>query len=105
MERKPVEQLRELLHEQGKVTDKFANLESALNSIRENLSAASSPHGINNTVPHVDMRENLLKEEQTYERLFRALEDMKVQIEERVRPVDAQVVQEGVGRLGDLSEQ
>jgi hypothetical protein len=105
MERKPIEQLRELLYEQGKVTEKFASLESALNSIRENLSAAPSPQGMNNTMPHVGMRENLLKEEPTYERLFRALEDMKVQIEERVRPVAEQVVQAEVERLRDLSEQ
>jgi len=105
MERKPIEQLRELLYEQGKVTEKFASLESALNSIRENLSAASSAQGMNNTMPHVGMRENLLKEEQTYEKLFRALEDMKVQIEERVRPVAEQVVQAEVERLRDLSEQ
>ena len=73
MEQEPIEQLRE----QGKVTEKFASLESALNSVRENLSAASSPQGMNNTGPHVCMRENLRKEEQTYARLFRALEDMK----------------------------
>jgi len=104
MEQKPTEQLRELLHQQGKVTEKFASLESALNSIRENLSAASSPKGMNNTVPHVGMTENSVKEEQIYERFFRALEDMKVQIEERVRLVVEQVVQAEVERLRDLSQ-
>ena len=102
MEQKPTEQLRELLHQQGKVTEKFASLESALNSIRENLSAASSPKGMNNTVPHVGMTENSVKEEQIYERFFRALEDMKVQIEERVRLVVEQVVQAEVEWLRDL---
>ena len=104
MEQKPTEQLRELLHEQGKVTEKFASLESALNSIRENLSAASSLQGINNAVPHVVMGEHSMKEEPTYERLFRALEDMKAQIEERVRPLAEQVVQAEVERLRDLSQ-
>ena len=37
MEQKPTEHLRELMHQQGKVTEKFASLESALNAIRENL--------------------------------------------------------------------
>ena len=86
------------------MTEKFASVESALNSIRENLSAASSPQGMNDTGPHVCMRENWIKEEQTHERLFRALEDMKAQIEERVRPVAEQVVQAEVERLRDLSE-
>ncbi len=100
MEQEPIEQLRE----QGKVTEKFASVESALNSIRENLSAASSLQGMDDTGPHVGMTENSGKEEQIYERLFRALEDMKAQIEEHVRPVAEQVVQAEVERLRDLSE-
>lgn len=87
MEQEPIEQLRRLLHEQGKVADKIISIESALNSIRDDLSAASSQQGTNNAEPHDCMRENLMKEEQTYERPLRALEDMKAQIEERVRPV------------------
>ncbi len=46
-----------------------------------------------------------MKEEQTYERLLQALKDMQVQIEDRVRPVAAQVVQAEVDRLRTLSEQ
>lgn len=104
MEQKPTEHLRELMQQQGKVTEKFASLESALNAIRENLSAASSPQGMNNTVPQVGMTENSVNEEQIYDRLFRALQDMKAQIEERIRPVAEQVVQAEVERLRDLSQ-
>ena len=52
------------------------------------------------------MKENLIKEEQTYVRMLRALEDRKAQIEERVWPVPVaeQVVQAEVERLRDLSE-
>lgn len=50
------------------------------------------------------MKENLIKEEQTYVRMLRALEDRKAQIEERVWPVAEQVVQAEVERLRDLSE-
>jgi hypothetical protein len=103
MEQKPINDCG-LLHEQGNAIEQFAGLESALNLIRENLSLASSPQGINNTVPHVCTRENSMKEEQTYERLFRALEGIKAQIEERVRPVAEQVVQAEVERLRDLSQ-
>jgi len=104
MGQKPTEQLREPMQQQGKVTEKFASLESALSAIRENLSAASSPQGMNNTVPQVVVTENSVKEEQIYDRLFRALQDMKAQIEERVRPVAEQVVQAEVERLRDLSQ-
>jgi vacuolar-type H+-ATPase subunit I/STV1 len=47
----------------------------------------------------------LMKEEQTYERLLRSLQDMQEQIEERVRPVAEQVVQAEVERLRSLSKQ
>ncbi len=50
------------------------------------------------------MAETLVKEEQFYDRLLRALEDMKAQIEDHVRPVAEQVVQAEVERLQDLSE-
>ena len=45
-----------------------------------------------------------MQDERTYERLLRALEDMKTQIEDRVRPVAEQVVQAEVERLRNLSE-
>ena len=46
---------------------------------------------------------DLMKEEQTYERLLRVLHDMQAQIEERVRPVAEQAVQAEVERLQSLS--
>ena len=48
---------------------------------------------------------DLMKEEQTYERLLRVLHDMQAQIEERVRPVAEQAVQAEVERLQSLSMQ
>lgn len=46
-----------------------------------------------------------MKEEQAYERLMRALHEMRTQIEEGVRPVAEQVVQQEVERLRSQSEQ
>lgn len=45
-----------------------------------------------------------MREEHTYERLLQSLKDMQAQIEDRVRPVAAQVVQAEVDRLRALSE-
>ena len=104
MEQEPIEPLRKLPHEQGKVADKIFSIESALNSIRDNLSAAVSKQSPSNTLSQNDMGTTFTKEDPTYERLLRALEDMKAQIEERVRPVAEQVVQAEVERLRDLSE-
>jgi len=104
MEREPIEQLYNLLHERVKVADKIANVESSLGYIRKNLSASLAQQCLNDVGPGVQIREDLMKEEQTYERLLQALEDMKAQLEERVRPVAEQVVQAEVERLRDLSE-
>lgn len=46
-----------------------------------------------------------MKEEQAYARLMRALHEMQTQIEEGVRPVTLQVVQQDVERLRSQSEQ
>lgn len=104
MEQEPIEQPRKLVHKPGKVADKIVSIESTLNSIRDDLFAATSKQGPSKARPQDGMGKTLIKEEQTYERLLRALEDIKVQIEDRVRPVAEQVVQVEVARLRDLSE-
>ena len=104
MEPEPIEQLRHLLRERGKAAEKIASVEVSLDNIRENLSHASSQERPNDGGLKVQVKESLMKEEQTYERLLQALADMKAQIEERVRPVAEQVVQAEVERLRDLSE-
>lgn len=46
-----------------------------------------------------------MKQEQSYERLLKALDDMQAQIEGHVPPVAKQVIQAEVERLRNLSEQ
>lgn len=100
----PIAQLCKLVHKQELVAEKIVSIESTLNSIRDNLSAATSLQGASNARPQDDPGKTFIKGEPIYERLLRALEDMKAQIEERVRPVAEQVVQAEVERLRDLSE-
>ena len=103
MGQEPTEQVRKLVHEREKVADKIVSIESALNSIRENLSAAAQ-QGARDARPQIEMGKTAVKEEQSYDRLLRALEEMKAQIENHVRPVAEQVVQAEAERLRDLSE-
>lgn len=104
MEPEPIEQLRTLLNERGRIAVKIDSVESALASIRKDLAAAASQFWTDNTAPDLRIKENALREEQTHERLLRALEDMRAQIEDRVRPLAEQVVRAEVERLRDLSE-
>ena len=104
MEPQPIEQLHNLLCERGKVTEKITGVKTALGTIRRSLSAALAQQYMHTAQPGIEIREDLMKEEQTYERLLQALHDMQAQIEERVRPIAEQVIQAEVERLRDLSE-
>ncbi len=104
MEPQPIERLYNLLCEQGTVSEKITSVKSALGAIRQSLSSALAQQYVHAVQAGVQIREDLMKEEQTYERLLQALHDMQAQIEERVRPVAQQVIQAEVERLQDLSE-
>jgi DNA repair exonuclease SbcCD ATPase subunit len=99
-----IEQLHELLSEQAKVAEKITGVSAALGHVRQNLSTALAQQYLHTLQAGVEFREDLMKEEQTYERLLQALHDMQAQIEERVRPVAEQVIQAEVERLRQLSE-
>ena len=104
MEPQPIEQLYNALCERGRVAEKITTVKIALGTIRRSLSTALAHQYVHATQPAIEIREDLMKEEQTYERLLQALHDMQAQIEERVRPIAEQVVQAEVERLRELSE-
>jgi hypothetical protein len=104
MQPQPIEQLHELLCEHGKVAEKITSVKAALGHVRQNLSTALAQQYMHTARAGVEVREDLMKEEQTYERLLQALHDMQAQIEERVRPIAAQVIHAEVERLRELSE-
>jgi uncharacterized protein YukE len=45
------------------------------------------------------MPEDLMKEEQSYERLLQALQDMKAEIAKQIRPVEDQIIQANADHL------
>lgn len=104
MERQPTRPLYEPQQERGNVTDKIVSIEAALNSIRDHLCAATARPVKSDARPQDASGKFFAQEEGSYRRLFRALEDMRVQLEHHVRPVAEQVVQAEVERLRDLSK-
>jgi DNA repair exonuclease SbcCD ATPase subunit len=104
MQPHPIEQLHDLLSEQRKVAEKITGVKATLNYVRQNLSTALAQQYLHTLRAGIEIREDLMKEEQSYERLLQALHDMQAQIEERVRPVAEQVIQAEVERLRDLWE-
>jgi chromosome segregation ATPase len=100
----PIEALQSVLQERKKVAKKTTEVETTLAQIRKNISASLVQQHLKKEGEDVEIKEDLMKEEQTYERLLQALRDMQVEIEERVRPVAEQVIEAEVDRLHDLSE-
>ena len=47
----------------------------------------------------IPMPEDLIKEEQSYERLLQTLPDMKNEIAKKIRPVEEQIVQANVDHI------
>jgi len=76
----------------------------SIESLCDNISGSPAAACIEKTEASLEVREQPLREEQPYERLLQALAEMQAQIEERVRPVVAQVVQAEIDRLRTLSE-
>ncbi|HWO42777.1 MAG TPA: hypothetical protein VNO43_13335 [Candidatus Eisenbacteria bacterium] len=103
--RNPIEQLHDLLEERNKVSQKIAEVESTLTDVTHRLSMSLARQCLDDSAPPDELKERLLKEEQTYERLLQALQDMQAQIEERVRPVAQQVVEAEIERLRALFEE
>ena len=104
MQRQPIERLHGLLSERAKVAEKITGVQTALGAVRQNLSTALAQQYLGTLPAGGEFKEDLMKEEQTYERLLKALHDMQAQIEERVRPVAQQVIEAEVARLRELSE-
>lgn len=104
MQPQPIEQLHDLLSEQAQVAEKITGVQAALGHVKQSLSTALAQHYLSPPRAGVEFKEDLMKEEQTYERLLKALQDMQAQIEERVRPVAEQVIEAEVARLRELSE-
>jgi hypothetical protein len=104
MQQRAIEQLHGLLSERVKVAEKITGVQAALGQVRQDLSRALARQYLGTLPSGSEFKEDLMKEEQTYERLLKALHDMQSQIEERVRPVAQQVIEAEVARLRELSE-
>lgn len=100
----PVEELQNLFNEREEVVKKIVGVEAALTHIKKSVSASLASKFMEPGEGRVEFKEDLMKEEQTYERLLQALRDMQAEIEQRVRPVAEQVIQAEIDRLRTLSE-
>ncbi len=95
----PVEKLAKLLADEARVDEKIRYTSAALTLVKKRVSEALAQHYVALKEPRFQMPEDLMKEEQSYERLLQALQDMKAEIAKQIRPVEEQIIQANVDHL------
>jgi primosomal protein N'' len=95
----PVETLARLLADEARVNEKIRDTVAALTLVKKRVSEALAHHYVAVREPRIQMPEDLMREEQSYERLLQALQDMKSEIAKQIRPVEEQIIQANVDHL------
>jgi primosomal protein N'' len=95
----PVEKLVKLIADESRVDERIRDTQAALSLVKRRVSEALAQHYIANREARIQMPEDLMREEQSYERLLQALQDMKNEIAKQIRPVEEQIIQANVDHL------
>jgi primosomal protein N'' len=95
----PIERLVQLIAEDSLVDAKIRDTQAALALVRKRVSESLAQHYISTREPKIQLPEELMREEQSYERLLQALQDMKNEIAKQIRPVEEQIIQANVEHL------
>lgn len=95
----PVERLVKLLQDETRIDEKIRDAQTAVTMVRKRVSETLAQHYISTRETRIQVPEDLMKEEQSYERLLQALQDMKTEIAKQIRPVEEQIIQANVDHL------
>ena len=101
MDQDPIKQLQSFLDERGNVLEKITSIHSTLSSLR-----GDSPPSLALQSAHVaPMGAAVTVVDAHYHRLLQALQEMQIQIEQRVRPAVQKVVQNQVDLIRGQSDE
>jgi primosomal protein N'' len=96
----PIEKLVKLIADEKRVDEKIRDTQAALTLVKKRVSESLAQHYIASArESRFQMPEDLMREEQSYERLLQALQDMKNEIAKQIRPVEEQIIQANVDHL------
>ena len=95
----PVEQLVKLLADDQRVDERVRATQAALALAKRRVSETLAQHYITSGEPRIPLPEDLMREEQSYERLLQALQEMKSEIAKQIRPVEQQIIQANIDHL------
>src|SRR3989337_4099545 len=96
---RPVEHLAKLVADEARLDKKIGETRAVLTLVQKRVSECMARHYIAMNQPRIIMPEDLMREEQSYERLLQALQDMKRGITKQIRPVEEQIIQANVEHL------
>lgn len=106
-----LEQLATLLADEARLDEKIRETEVALSQIKRQISQSLVQRYVSMVQRYVtvqekiEMPEDLMKQEQSYERLLHALQEMKSEIVKQIRPVEEQIIQSTLNHLRQSFEQ
>lgn len=87
----PIVTLAKLIAEESRIHEKIRDTQAALTLVKKKISE-SLVQNYTSQGPRIHMPEDLMNEEQSYERLLQALQDMKNEIAKQIRPVEEQII-------------
>jgi DNA repair exonuclease SbcCD ATPase subunit len=94
-----VAQLAKLRADEARIDQQIQDTQAALKLAQKRVSEClAQRYGATNE-PRVEIPEDLMKEEDSFERLLQALEDMKAEITKQIRPVEEQLIQTNLDHL------
>ncbi|MGE5218387.1 MAG: hypothetical protein ACM3SP_15450 [Chloroflexota bacterium] len=95
----PLANLVKLIADESRIDAKIHDTQAALTLIKKRVSESLAQHYISTRESRIQLPEDLMREEQSYERLLQALQDMKNEIAKQIRPVEEQIIQANVEHL------
>ena len=95
----PVEKLVKLISDESRVDEKIRDTQAALTLVKKRVSESLAQKYISTREPRIQLPDDLMREEQSYERILQALQDMKNVIAKQIRPVEEQIIQANVDHL------
>jgi hypothetical protein len=100
-----IEELAKLLGEDRRLAAKLGETRAILADIKKRISQSLVRQYVTFTDKEIPTPEELMKQEQSYERLLQVLLEMKADIANRIKPVENQVIQANVEHLREVFEQ
>src|SRR5215510_10330565 len=98
-----IDQLAKVMSEETRLDEKMRETQAQLSCIKKKISDTLAHRYLGEG--NITMEEDLMKTEQTYERLMQALLDMKKNFEHQMRSLDEQIVVANVTHLREVFEE